>query len=221
MYCPVQNFHQENEIFELQNKIKTLGEERNNLINFLSGTAVNDPPFTPRRILYTNSLNRSYIRDLCNSQIQGIIHKKDTILFCKRKSMNERVLIQNKEKFIKILKLVNEGCTFYDNIITTMLPKRYAWAKSDTQMTMQEFLKNDDKYLQKNIEKIYLLTKREKEILMLIAKGIQNKEIASTLHISTGTVEQHKVHIVEKMNLRNTKELAKFAIAYKETIVKI
>lgn len=194
-----------------------------NLLNFLNETTTHNFVDVPKKILYTNSCDHSYVNRLFDLQIAGIIHQKDTPMFVTRNvdDKNANTIVESKKKFIKIVKLVNEGCTFYDSLITTMLPKRYAWAKSDTQTMIQEFLNNDDKYLQKIIEKIALLTEREKEILMLIAKGIQNKEIASMLHISTATVEQHKAHIIEKINLINTKELTKFAIAYKETFIKI
>lgn len=59
------------------------------------------------------------------------------------------------------------------------------------------------------------LTKREFEILGLVASGKTNKELAEMLFISIKTVETHKTHILEKLNLRNTNELIKYAIKNK------
>ena len=56
------------------------------------------------------------------------------------------------------------------------------------------------------------LTTREREILKLVAEGKSSKEIASLLHISIRTVEHHRAHIMEKLNLKNVAELIKYAI---------
>ena len=47
-----------------------------------------------------------------------------------------------------------------------------------------------------------VLSKRELEILPLIAKGYGNKEIAEKLFVSVKTVEAHKTHIMNKLNLK-------------------
>jgi two-component system response regulator NreC len=57
-----------------------------------------------------------------------------------------------------------------------------------------------------------LLTTREREILQLIVEGKANKEIASTLTISPYTVETHRKHILEKLNLHNPAELILYAV---------
>ena len=56
------------------------------------------------------------------------------------------------------------------------------------------------------------LTKREREILKLIAEGSKNKEIADTLYISVNTVEKHRSNIMDKLNLHTTAALVTFAI---------
>ncbi|MGK6352187.1 response regulator [Parapedobacter sp. DT-150] len=50
------------------------------------------------------------------------------------------------------------------------------------------------------------LSKREQEILQLLAKGFLYKEIADKLYISTGTVRQHIHHIYEKLHVQNRTE---------------
>ena len=57
-----------------------------------------------------------------------------------------------------------------------------------------------------------LLTSREKEILQLLAEGKANKEVASALNISPYTVETHRGHILEKLNLHNPAELILYAV---------
>lgn len=72
-----------------------------------------------------------------------------------------------------------------------------------------EKLKSSDKRLPND------LTKRESEILGLVASGKTNKELAEVLFISIKTVETHKTHIMEKLGLRNSTELVKYAIKNK------
>lgn len=55
------------------------------------------------------------------------------------------------------------------------------------------------------------LTKREKEILLLLKQGLKNCEIARQLFISTKTVEAHKSNMICKVQLKNSNELFLFA----------
>jgi two-component system, NarL family, response regulator NreC len=57
-----------------------------------------------------------------------------------------------------------------------------------------------------------LLTSREREILQLLAEGKANKEVAVALNISPYTVETHRSHILEKLNLHNPAELILYAV---------
>ena len=56
------------------------------------------------------------------------------------------------------------------------------------------------------------LSMREKEILGLIAQGFTNPEIADRLFISGHTVQTHRGHIMEKLNLHSRGELLKYAV---------
>ncbi|HYZ91073.1 MAG TPA: response regulator transcription factor [Actinomycetota bacterium] len=55
------------------------------------------------------------------------------------------------------------------------------------------------------------LSRREVDVLRLVALGYANKEIADDLFISVRTVETHKTHIMQKTSLRARSELTKFA----------
>ncbi len=57
-----------------------------------------------------------------------------------------------------------------------------------------------------------LLTPREREILQLIAEGKSNKEIAHQLNLSLYTVETHRAHIMQKLNLQSVPELVLYAV---------
>lgn len=56
------------------------------------------------------------------------------------------------------------------------------------------------------------LTERELEIVKLLSQGLSKKEIADKLFISPRTVDAHRSHIMEKLELKSTVELVKYAI---------
>ncbi|MBL7998563.1 MAG: response regulator transcription factor [Candidatus Kapabacteria bacterium] len=58
------------------------------------------------------------------------------------------------------------------------------------------------------------LTKREEEILQLVAQGLTSQEIANKLFISPRTVETHRAHLMEKLGVNNTAGLVRFALLH-------
>jgi two-component system response regulator NreC len=56
------------------------------------------------------------------------------------------------------------------------------------------------------------LTEREREILKLVAEGYTNNQIAEQLVISPKTVDTHRTHIMDKLNLHSRAELVKYAM---------
>lgn len=56
------------------------------------------------------------------------------------------------------------------------------------------------------------LTAREREILQLIAEGHTSKNIAAKLAVSSKTVETHRAHIMQKLNIHNAAGLIRYAI---------
>ncbi|MCB9268414.1 MAG: response regulator transcription factor [Lewinellaceae bacterium] len=63
-------------------------------------------------------------------------------------------------------------------------------------------------------EKLSQLTKRELEIIQLIAQEMSSVEIAEKLFISVGTVETHRHNIMRKLDVKNVIGVIKFAIKY-------
>jgi len=55
------------------------------------------------------------------------------------------------------------------------------------------------------------MTKREKQVIDMVADGLTNKEIASRLHLSTYTVKSHIHNILEKLALHTRVQIAKYA----------
>jgi len=57
-----------------------------------------------------------------------------------------------------------------------------------------------------------VLTARQREVLQLVAEGKSAKEIAATLFISVKTVEFHKKHLMDELNVRSSAELVRYAV---------
>ena len=56
------------------------------------------------------------------------------------------------------------------------------------------------------------LSAREREVLILVAWGYSNKEIAGKLHLSTKTVETYRVRLSEKLGFRSRTEIVQYAL---------
>jgi two-component system response regulator NreC len=81
----------------------------------------------------------------------------------------------------------------------------------------QTLLEDYMRYLQQHgLQDTYdLLTDREKEVLQLLAEGKTNKEVAALLDVSSYTIETHRTHLMQKLNLHNTAEIVLYAVRKK------
>jgi len=62
------------------------------------------------------------------------------------------------------------------------------------------------------VDRFDALSDREREIFQLVAEGHSNKEIADLLSISPATVETHRAHILQKLDLHSTAEIVLYAV---------
>lgn len=103
-----------------------------------------------------------------------------------------------------------KDCT-YDQLIeainTVYHGKKYLSDKI-TEVLIQDYLNKDKEIQYKSME----LSERESEILKLIAEGKSTLEISDFLFISVKTIGAHKQHILEKLKLKSTADLIKYAI---------
>lgn len=97
---------------------------------------------------------------------------------------------------------VFNGGRYFNEAITNLVFEEFYHKKKLTQLSGKITLRND-------------LTAREQEVLALVADGKTNKEVAEELFISVKTVDTHKMNILDKLGLRNTAELVKYAIKNK------
>ncbi len=94
------------------------------------------------------------------------------------------------------VRALTEGKSFFSPAISKILVEDY--------MRQLERQGAEDTY--------ELLTNREREILQLLAEGKTNKEVATLLNLSLYTVETHRTHILQKLNLHNVPELILYAV---------
>jgi DNA-binding NarL/FixJ family response regulator len=101
-----------------------------------------------------------------------------------------------RNELIEAIYSLRNGYDFFSNSITVLLLNKYV-----------KKLKTDDERLD-----IRSLSTREIEIMKMWGSSFTNKEIADKLFISVRTVETHKNHIMQKLNLKTSVDMVKFAI---------
>lgn len=62
------------------------------------------------------------------------------------------------------------------------------------------------------VDRFDTLSEREREVFQLVVEGHTNKEIADVLHVSPVTVETHRAHILQKLDIHNMAELVLYAV---------
>jgi len=104
-----------------------------------------------------------------------------------------------EEDLVRAVQSVNRGTPFFSAAIARTMLEDYM------------------RYLQqRNLQDSYeLLTEREKEVLQLLAEGKSNKEVGAILEISVYTVDTHRLHLMQKLNLHNTAEIVLYAVRKK------
>jgi DNA-binding NarL/FixJ family response regulator len=70
-------------------------------------------------------------------------------------------------------------------------------------------------YQRSSVMEIPVLSRREKEVLELIAEGYTNPQIAEKLFVSPFTVDSHRKNLIAKLNVKNTAMLIRFAVENK------
>ena len=124
---------------------------------------------------------------------------------------------ENEEWIFQILKAGASGYLIKDSAMTDLTSALRAVYQGDSylspsisKMVIEEYIRKAESGEKKGVED--LLSGREREILQLIAEGNSVPQISSLLCISKKTVEAHKTHIMEKLNIHDKVGLIKYAI---------
>ncbi len=106
------------------------------------------------------------------------------------------IVKQNYENIVPALKAVHSGQNVYGTEVMEKIP---------------DLMKNGDSF----DYSAYDISEKEYEIITLVADGLSNKEIASNLYLSEGTVRNYLSSILEKLELRDRTQLAVFYYQHK------
>jgi two-component system response regulator NreC len=101
------------------------------------------------------------------------------------------------DELVEAIHTVQQGNVFLYPTVANLLVQNY--------LDMQDAIVEED-------EGVDLLTSREREVLVLIAEGLTNPEIAQKLFISAKTVDRHRENMMQKLNVHSRIDLVKFAI---------
>jgi len=126
-------------------------------------------------------------------------------------------MYENEEWIFQILKAGASGYLIKDSAMTDLTSALRAVYQGDSylspsisKMVIEEYIRKAESGEKKGVEDP--LSGREREILQLIAEGNSVPQISSLLCISKKTVEAHKTHIMEKLNIHDKVGLIKYAI---------
>ena len=126
------------------------------------------------------------------------MHDDESYVIRSLKAGARAYLLKNamKAELIAAIQAVAQGKSFFSSKVSRLLQEDYVQALNRKGA--------DDSY--------DLLTEREREILQLAAEGKTNKEIANALNLSLYTVDTHRTHILQKLNLHSVPELILYAV---------
>lgn len=110
-----------------------------------------------------------------------------------------------RDNLLEAIYTLRNGHDYFSESITHLLLNRYIRNLNSDEMSQNGDLSN--------------LSSRQVEILKLWGESYSNQEIADRFFISIRTVESHKNHIMQKLNLKSTVDMVKYAI--KNNIIEI
>jgi DNA-binding NarL/FixJ family response regulator len=143
---------------------------------------VNEKYPTVKIIALTMHIEEGYISKILKSGAAGYILKNT-----------------GKTELIDAIKKVNNGENYFSKEVSNVMMNKYM-KKSGIRKSSSSLASVDD------------LTKREVEILGLIAEELTNNEIGEKLFISPRTVDTHRRNLLQKLGVKNTAGLVKFAL---------
>jgi len=157
------------------------------------------------------------LMDIGMPQLNGL----ETTREIKKRFPSMKILVlsmyDNEEWIFQILKAGASGYLIKDSAVNDLTSALRAVYQGDSylspsisKMVIEEYIRKAELGEKQGVEG--LLSGREREILRLIADGNSVPQISNLLCISKKTVEAHKTHIMEKLNIHDKVGLIKYAI---------
>ncbi len=100
------------------------------------------------------------------------------------------------DDLIRALTLVSQGKSFFSPAVAKVMLDDYVRHLAERGI----------------VDRYDSLSEREREIFQLVAEGRSNKEIADLLFVSPNTIETHRAHIMEKLDVHSAVELVLYAV---------
>lgn len=203
--------------------------DEHNLV--LQGIAGLISEITDLRVIFTCNNKTILVDKLKNRQIHILIlnlheisaRNLNLIIQVKMINPNLRILIMSvidgEEIVLQAIKAGARGFLGKDSSLNDLTEAIYTlrnghdyFSKSITQLVLNRYISGIREDGSSEKEEISQLSPRQIEILKLMGESYSNHEIAERLFISVRTVETHKNHIMQKLNLRSTVDMIKFGI---------
>lgn len=107
-------------------------------------------------------------------------------------------ILKDSSRFelIDAIKIIAEGKLYYSADVSSVLLNSIMAESTDKKRTKD------------------VVSDREKEVAVFIAKGLTSAEIGEELHVSARTVESHRRNIISKLDLKNTAQMISYAIKH-------
>ncbi len=120
----------------------------------------------------------------------------------------------NKEYVLPLLEVGAAGYVLKQAADTDLIKAIRAVYQGDSflyppvaRMVMEAYISNKE-----TVDSYETLTPREREVLVLVAQGCSNREIANVLHISPKTVDVHRTRLMKKLDLHHVADVTRYAI---------
>jgi DNA-binding NarL/FixJ family response regulator len=135
-----------------------------------------------------------------------------------RKYPSIRILVVSScDVVFQVKQMLREGCMGYllkdaeDDMLVRAIESVHE-GRQFIDPTLKEQLLEDMMFTRKQSQARGNLTDREKQILQLIAEGLTNQEIATQLLLSLRTVENHRINMLQKLDVKNSAALVSKAL---------
>lgn len=159
------------------------------------------------------------ILDISMPKLNGIEATK----IIKQRHPEVKVLIltihENEEYIYEMIRAGANGYVLKDaekqeifTAVRTVASAEPFFSPGISKLIIEKFVKRAKEPLPQRGAEHQKLTRREQEVLRLIAQGLTGREIAEKLYLSTSTVNTHRANLMQKLDIHDTAGLVRFAI---------
>jgi DNA-binding NarL/FixJ family response regulator len=142
---------------------------------------------------------RQIVRKLPNARILMLTMHADEAYIIQALQAGARGYLLKDSADLELVRAVNavaNGKSFFSPSVAAIMLDDYVRHLSDKGI----------------VDRYDTLSEREREVLQLVAEGHSSKEVAGRLWISAATVETHRAHVLQKLDLHSTAELVLYAV---------